>query len=135
MNLGNLVAELRGQVRTFVLGDDPAKHKLCADTENAFYKGKAYFQTNSDTTADGLYNCVVQLAKTVAGNSEGQLPITLSASFHMNEFPTIRSSSTFIQKTQQKCEPRVAMDLRDIGFWKSILWIANGRSVLSSKSF
>jgi hypothetical protein len=67
---------------TFVLGDDPAKHKLRADTENAFYKGNAYFQTNSDTTADGLYNCVVQLAKDsgwefgrpIAGHLIGQFP-------------------------------------------------------------
>jgi Xaa-Pro aminopeptidase len=68
--------------RTFVLGDDAAKHKLRRDTETAFAQGKKYFQTTEDVTASGLFHYVVQLAKEfgwefggrIAGHLIGHFP-------------------------------------------------------------
>jgi Xaa-Pro dipeptidase len=48
--------------RTYALGADPAKHKLVADIESAFHRGKAYFQEHPDLTCGDLYDYVVGLA-------------------------------------------------------------------------
>jgi Xaa-Pro dipeptidase len=37
--------------RTYALGADPAKHKLVADIETAFHRGKAYFQEHPEPLA------------------------------------------------------------------------------------
>jgi Xaa-Pro dipeptidase len=48
--------------RTYVLGADPAKHKLVADIESAFCRGKAHFQEHPDLSCGELYDYVVGLA-------------------------------------------------------------------------
>jgi Xaa-Pro dipeptidase len=48
--------------RTYVVGDDPLKHKLVADIEAAFTKGKQHYLTNPDLTAGALYDFVCALA-------------------------------------------------------------------------
>jgi Xaa-Pro dipeptidase len=48
--------------RTYALGADPVKHKLVADIEAAFHRGKAYFQEHPDLTCGELYDYVVSLA-------------------------------------------------------------------------
>jgi Xaa-Pro dipeptidase len=68
--------------RTFVLGNDPVKQKLRLDTEEAFAKGKKYFETTPDATASGLFNYVAELAKasgwefggSIAGHLIGHFP-------------------------------------------------------------
>jgi Xaa-Pro aminopeptidase len=49
--------------RTFVERNDPAKHKLRRNIEEAFAIGKQYFQQHPDITAAQLYGHVQQLAK------------------------------------------------------------------------
>src|SRR6202050_5086705 len=68
--------------RTFVLGHDPMKHKLCADIGAAFAEGKQYFHNHTDITASGLYRHAQELAKKygweyggpIAGHLLGQFP-------------------------------------------------------------
>jgi len=48
--------------RTYALGADPAKHKLVADIESAFHRGKGYFQEHLDLTCGELYDYVAGLA-------------------------------------------------------------------------
>ena len=48
--------------RTYVLGNDPLKHKLVADIETAFKLGKQRFMEDSELTAGGLYDYVSGLA-------------------------------------------------------------------------
>src|ERR1700678_2773940 len=58
--------------RTYALGADPAKHKLVADIEAAFHRGKMYFQEHVDLTCGELYDYVVGLARAAGwefGNS------------------------------------------------------------------
>jgi len=50
--------------RTYALGADPVKHKLVADIESAFHRGKAYFQEHPDLTCGELYDYVASLAST-----------------------------------------------------------------------
>jgi Xaa-Pro dipeptidase len=49
--------------RTFVVGEDPLKHKLCRDIEKAFAKGKQYFHGHPDITASELYDFAKRLAE------------------------------------------------------------------------
>lgn len=68
--------------RTFVLGHDPMKHKLCADIGAAFAEGKQYFHNHPDITASDLYRHAQELAKKygweyggpIAGHLLGQFP-------------------------------------------------------------
>jgi Xaa-Pro dipeptidase len=48
--------------RTFVVGNDPIKHKLRRDIESAFAKGKSYFHQHPDITCAELYAYAQQLA-------------------------------------------------------------------------
>jgi Xaa-Pro dipeptidase len=48
--------------RTYVVGNDPRKQKLCRDIEEAFASGKRYFQEHSEITASELYAYAQQLA-------------------------------------------------------------------------
>jgi Xaa-Pro dipeptidase len=49
--------------RTYVVGDDPLKQKLCREIEAAFTKGKQYFQDHPEITAAELYAYAQQLAE------------------------------------------------------------------------
>src|SRR6202451_2990539 len=68
--------------RTYVVGNDPLKHKLCRDIEQAFAKGKRHFHEHPDITAAELYAYAQQLAEQagwgyggpIAGHLIGVLP-------------------------------------------------------------
>ena len=49
--------------RTYVLGNDPLKHKLCRDIAEAFARGKRYFHEHPEITAAELYAYAQQLAE------------------------------------------------------------------------
>ena len=49
--------------RTYVLGNNPLKHKLVADIEAAFKRGKQRFMEDTELTAGGLYDYVSGLAQ------------------------------------------------------------------------
>lgn len=93
--------------RTFVIGDDLVKQKLCLDTERAFAEGKRYFQANPAITACELFEYVIQLAKNsgwefggaMAGHLIGQFPHEripddkISLYIHPKNHGSIRSQS------------------------------------------
>ncbi|MGA9040381.1 MAG: M24 family metallopeptidase [Terriglobales bacterium] len=68
--------------RTFVVGNDPVKHKLCRDIEAGFARGKEYFEQHPDITGAELYGYAHQLAKDagweyggpIAGHLIGEFP-------------------------------------------------------------
>jgi len=49
--------------RTYVVGNNPLKQKLCRDIEEAFASGKRYFHEHTEITAAELYVYAQQLAK------------------------------------------------------------------------
>lgn len=49
--------------RTYVVGSDTLKLKLCRDIEEAFKSGKKYFQQKPDITASELYRHAQELAR------------------------------------------------------------------------
>jgi Xaa-Pro aminopeptidase len=48
--------------RTWVLGNDPVKHRLRSDLEPVFAAGRAYFESRPDITAPVMYAELVRLA-------------------------------------------------------------------------
>jgi hypothetical protein len=68
--------------RTYVLGDDPVKHKLKNDIEAAWYEGKEWFGTKTALTGAEYYEYVAGLAGhygwtyggEIAGHLIGQFP-------------------------------------------------------------
>ena len=63
--------------RTYVLGNDPYKHKLKNDIELAWQEGKAYFNSVTSLTGADFYNYITWLAKkyqwTFGGEIAGHL--------------------------------------------------------------
>jgi len=63
LDLGPLFEEWEADYgRTYVLGQDPLKHKLVADIQSAFARGKQHYNENPELTAGGLYDYVCELA-------------------------------------------------------------------------
>lgn len=68
--------------RTYVLGDDPVKHRLRDTLPVVFDAGRAYFAARPDITGAELYAHMVELAReagwefggTIAGHLVGQFP-------------------------------------------------------------
>lgn len=68
--------------RTYVVGNDPVKHKLCRDIEEGFAKGKQYFEQHPDITGAELYAYAHELANEagweyggpIAGHLIGEFP-------------------------------------------------------------
>ncbi|MEK9612702.1 MAG: M24 family metallopeptidase [Flavobacteriaceae bacterium] len=48
--------------RTYVLGEDPVKHKLVKDVEDAWWEAKAYFDQQAQISGDQLYRYTQDLA-------------------------------------------------------------------------
>jgi Xaa-Pro dipeptidase len=68
--------------RTYVVGNDPVKHRLRRDIESGFAKGKQYFKQHPEITGAELYAYAQQLAEEagwefggpIAGHLIGQFP-------------------------------------------------------------
>ena len=68
--------------RTFVLGSDPLKLKMCRDIQSAFADGKQYFRDHPDITSREFFHYVESLAAKynwefggpIAGHLVGQFP-------------------------------------------------------------
>jgi len=68
--------------RTFVIGDDPVKHRLCADLALLFDAGQAHFESSPDITGEQLFDYLVTQAEdhgwtwggTIAGHVVGEFP-------------------------------------------------------------
>lgn len=68
--------------RTYVLGDDPVKHRLADALPTVFDAGRTHFETHPDITGEQLYARVVELAEAsgwefggaIAGHLVGEFP-------------------------------------------------------------
>jgi Xaa-Pro dipeptidase len=83
VDLGPVFAEWEADVgRTFVLGDDPAKHALRDALEPCWDAGRAWFDARPDATGADLYGAMVELAQAagyrfggeIAGHLVGEFP-------------------------------------------------------------
>jgi Xaa-Pro aminopeptidase len=68
--------------RTFVLGDDPVKHRLRDDLPIVWRAGRDFFEAHPEVTGEQLFDHVVQLSErsgwefggTIAGHLVGEFP-------------------------------------------------------------
>ena len=83
LDLGPVFEDWEADVgRTYVIGDDPAKHKLCADLETIFDALCEHLNTHPEITGAALYAEAVRLAEeagwrfggTIAGHLVGEFP-------------------------------------------------------------
>lgn len=93
--------------RTFVLGADPAKHRLRRDAEAAFAQGKKYFEERPDLTASELYNYIVQLAKEAGWEFGGSIAGHLIGHFPHERIPN--------DKISLYVHPENHMSIRSLG--------------------
>jgi Xaa-Pro dipeptidase len=124
--------------RTYVIGNDPLKHKLCRDIEEAFANGKQYFQERPDITAAELYAYAQRLAEQagweyggpIAGHLIGVFPhekiagdkITLYV--HPGNHNRMRSSDASGRKRHWIFEIHFVDRARQIGgFYEELLTI------------
>jgi Xaa-Pro aminopeptidase len=68
--------------RTFVLGDDPVKHRLRHDLPRVFEAGRAYFDADPTITGEQLFGHVLQLTAAAGWEYGGEM-----AGHLLGEFP------------------------------------------------
>src|SRR5271170_7074829 len=59
--------------RTFVVGDDPLKHKLKNDVEQAFAQGKRYFHENPNLSGQEFFAYIQSIAKDLGWEFGGRI--------------------------------------------------------------
>ncbi|MDV9177580.1 M24 family metallopeptidase [Streptomyces sp. W16] len=82
--------------RTFVLGDDPVKHRLRDDLPKVFAAGRSFFGNTPDITGERLYTEVVRLAEKAgwelggwhAGHLVGEFPHESIEGAHVESYVT-----------------------------------------------
>jgi Xaa-Pro aminopeptidase len=83
LDLGPVFDQWEADVgRSYVFGDDPDKHRLCADLPEVFAAGRAHFEAVPEITGAQLYAYVVGLAEErgwqfggpIAGHLVGHFP-------------------------------------------------------------
>jgi Xaa-Pro dipeptidase len=83
LDLGPVFDEWEADVgRTYVMGDDPEKHRLCQDLPRVFDAIKQYFDEHHDVTGAELYACAQRCAEAsgwlfggaIAGHIVGAFP-------------------------------------------------------------
>jgi len=122
--------------RTFVIGDDPLKHKLRQDVGEAFAEGKKYFHTHPDISSSELFRYATSLAEKsgwefggpMAGHLIGQFPheripddrVTLYV--HPNNHSPMRTLDAEGQKRHWILEIHFVDREREIGgFYEELL--------------
>jgi Xaa-Pro dipeptidase len=73
--------------RTYVVGNDPLKKKLCCDITEAFAKGKRHFEEHPDITCAELYEHAQQLAQQAGWEYGGPIAGHLIGVFPHEKIP------------------------------------------------
>jgi Xaa-Pro aminopeptidase len=73
--------------RTYVLGDDPAKHRLVADLAAIFGRGKAHFAATPDITGEAMYAHMTGLAEAAGWEFGGKIAGHLIGAFPHRRAP------------------------------------------------
>jgi Xaa-Pro aminopeptidase len=78
--------------RTYVLGDDPVKHRLAGDLPRVFEAGRRYFAGDPGVTGEQLFGRVMELAREAGWEHGGQ-----HAGHLIGEFPHERIAGDQIE--------------------------------------
>lgn len=91
--------------RTYAIGDDPAKHALCADLESVFDVLKARFEADRDITGETLFEAAVEEAEHRGWRFGGKI-----AGHLVGEFPYARNPH---DRALRRIAPGNTMRMRD----------------------
>jgi methionine aminopeptidase len=74
LDFGPIIEDWEGDFgRTYVLGNDPYKHKLKQDIETAWHEAKSWFDQHTSLTGAAFWHYIVALAKQYGYTYGGQL--------------------------------------------------------------
>src|SRR6202050_383332 len=118
--------------RTYVVGNDVLKHKLCSDIQEAFSSGKRYFHEHPEITAAELYAFAQRLAEQAGWEYGGPIAGHLIGVFPHEKIAGDKGS--LYVHPQNHGRMRMPPAERGIGYSRSTSWIASGRSVDSTKN-
>jgi Xaa-Pro dipeptidase len=121
--------------RTYVVGSDPLKQKLCGDIEKAFANGKCYFHQHPDITAAELYEHAGQLAKQAGWEYGGPIAGHLIGVFPHEKIAGDKVTLYVHPKNHNRMRTPDASGRQRHWILKSILWIERDRSVGSTKGY
>jgi Xaa-Pro aminopeptidase len=122
--------------RTFVLGDDPVKHRLRDDLPKVFAAGKSFFENTPDITGERLYAEVAGLADKAgwelggwhAGHLVGEFPHETIEGAHVESYVTPDNATPMrrTDKTGRTCHWILEIHLIDRergfgGFYEELL--------------
>jgi len=111
--------------RTYVLGDDPVKHALCAALPVVWHAGRDYFHAHPDVTGEGLCAHMVELAEqagwqfggTIAGHLVGQFPHEKIAGDSIESYIALGNKTPMrrVDRAGQQCHWILEVHLVDRG--------------------
>ena len=122
--------------RTFVLGDDPVKHRLRDDLPEVFAAGRRFFENAPDITGEVLYTEVARLADKAgwelggwhAGHLVGEFPHETIEGAHVESYVTPENDTPMrrTDKTGRACHWILEIHLIDRergfgGFYEELL--------------
>jgi Xaa-Pro dipeptidase len=120
--------------RTYVVGNDPRKRKLCRDIEEAFASGKRYFHEHPEITAAELYAYAQKLAEEAGWEYGGPIAGHLIGIFPHEKIAGTRSLFMSTPRITTGCSCRTLLAGSGTGYWRFTLSIGYGRSVGSTKN-
>lgn len=127
--------------RTFVLGDDPIKRRLCEALPIVWHAGREYFESHPDITGEDLFAHVVELSEqagwefggTIAGHLVGQFPHEKIAGDDLESYvaPGSNKSMRRADRSGRTCHWILEVHLVDRdhgfgGFYEELLDIGHG---------
>lgn len=87
--------------RTFVLGDDPVKKKLCDSLEPVWYAVKARYQKNPDMTGEELYAIAGEVAQQHGWEFGGPIAGHIVGSFPHERIPNDKISLYIVKGSKE----------------------------------
>lgn len=120
--------------RTYVVGNDPRKRKLCQDIKEAFAKGKRYFQERPDITCAELYEYAQSLARDTGWEYGGPIAGHLVGVFPHEKIAGDKITLYVHPENPNRMRTLDANGANDTGFSKFILYIEPWESVAFTKN-
>lgn len=118
-----------------VVGNDPLKHKLRRDLEEAFARGKQYFHEHPEITAAELYAYAQPSAEKAGWEYGGPIAGHLIGVSRTRRAQGTSSLFTSIPRITTGYGCRMLQAESATGYWRFISWIGRGRSADSMKNY
>ena len=121
--------------RTFVLGDDPVKHQLCADLPIVFEAGRRFFEANQQVTGEELFDHVVALGEAKGWTWGGTIAGHLVGSSRMARPKATPTTPASCPATTAQCAASTRPGEHAIGSSRFTLSTSSARSAASTRSY